>query len=117
MSIRLLVLKETAAGEMRVAMDPATVKKLTDQKVNVSIISEAGSHAGFPDRAYGDATVLAEAEATSDSPQIICWVQIPDQATIKRLPKGCVVIGQVFAQRHPEQVEALCEQELSLIHI
>lgn len=52
MSYRLLLLKESATGEQRVALIPEDVKKLIDTGHTVSVESGAGELAGFTDDHY-----------------------------------------------------------------
>ncbi len=46
------ILKETAAGETRVAMTPGTIPPLAKLKLDVMIESGAGMAAGFDDADY-----------------------------------------------------------------
>ncbi len=55
MAVDVLVLKETAEGERRVAATPETVKKLVSAGAQVHLQAGAGAAAGFPDQAYVDA--------------------------------------------------------------
>ena len=55
MSVQVLVLKESAAGEKRVAATPETVKKLAAAGAQVAVESGAGLGAGITDQAYLDA--------------------------------------------------------------
>ncbi|HRF84740.1 MAG TPA: NAD(P)(+) transhydrogenase (Re/Si-specific) subunit alpha, partial [Pseudoxanthomonas sp.] len=55
MAADVLVLKETAAGEKRVAATPETVKKLAAAGARVRVETGAGLAAGITDQAYADA--------------------------------------------------------------
>ena len=54
MTVEVLVLKESAPGERRVAATPETVKKLVAAGASIKIESGAGLGAGFVDQAYLD---------------------------------------------------------------
>ena len=54
MSVQVLVLKESAAGEKRVAATPETVKKLLATGAQVRVESGAGLGAGITDDAWLD---------------------------------------------------------------
>ena len=72
MAIEVLVLKETAPGERRVAATPETVKKLVAKGASIKIESGAGRSAGFVDQAYFDAGAQL---ATADTPtQDVCAI-------------------------------------------
>src|SRR6202163_4678114 len=55
--MRIVVPKETAAGERRVALVPESCKKLIQAGYEISIESGAGVAAGFADQLYADAGV------------------------------------------------------------
>ena len=52
MPVTVVCLKETAAGERRVAITPETAKKLAALGAQVRVGRDAGADAGFPDAAY-----------------------------------------------------------------
>lgn len=115
MSINLVVLKEGVQGERRVAMDPATVSKLTDQGVSVSLVEGAGQQAGFPDQLYTKKNRVGKTTDVLKDAHVITWVQVPDIEDIEHFPKGSICVGQVFAQRHAEAIEAMCKQGISCL--
>ena len=78
MAIEVLVLKEVAAGERRVAATPETVKKLIAAGASIKVESGAGLGAGFLDQAYLDAGAqLATGETPAQADLVLC-VQSPD---------------------------------------
>ncbi len=52
--MRVGVLKETKAGERRVALLPSGARALTERDHEVFIETRAGLASGFPDNAYED---------------------------------------------------------------
>ena len=52
MAVEVRVLKETAAGERRVAATPETIRKMLAAGARVTVERGAGEGAGFIDQAY-----------------------------------------------------------------
>ena len=57
------VVKETRAGERRVALVPDAVKQLAGDSLEILVEADAGAAAGFPDSYYSEvgATIAADA--------------------------------------------------------
>src|SRR5580700_9281854 len=55
--MRIAVPRESAPGERRVALVPESCKKLIQAGYEISIESQAGDAAGFPDAAYREVGV------------------------------------------------------------
>src|SRR6266581_1804203 len=58
----IVVPRETAAGERRVALVPESCKKLIRAGYEIAIEAGAGNAAGFTDLAYRDAGVAVESD-------------------------------------------------------
>ncbi|MGZ3257279.1 MAG: NAD(P)(+) transhydrogenase (Re/Si-specific) subunit alpha, partial [Croceibacterium sp.] len=64
--MRIAVLKERAAGEIRVAATPETVKKFSALGAKVAVESGAGEGASISDEAYREAGAeICSAEAVA----------------------------------------------------
>src|SRR4051794_5731156 len=72
--------KEIRPGERRVAATPDTVSRLLKLGFDVSVESQAGAGASFPDAEYSarGATVLSRARELWDTSDIILKVQPPE---------------------------------------
>jgi len=98
--MRIGVLKETFAGERRVALVPGVLASLKKAGCDVVIESGAGSAAGFPDKDYADkgATIVTRADVLGTS-DILLMVRTPGAnpeagaADIAGMKKDQVVIG------------------------
>lgn len=102
MAVEVLVLKESAAGERRVAATPETVKKLVANGATVRVEAGAGLSAGFTDAAYADAGAkIVEGQDRGGADLVLC-VQPPDAAEIGRLKSGATLVGML----HPQSDEA-----------
>ena len=92
--MRIAILKESRAGETRVAATPESVKKLTGAGHSITVEKGAGAQAAFADAAYEEAgaTVATQAAALKGADAVYA-VRAPDEATLKKLPKGCLLVG------------------------
>ncbi len=93
--MNLAVLRETQAGEARVALMPESVKKLIALKASVFVESGAGLNAARTDGDYQE----AGAEVSSDrgdllaNADVLAVVNRPSTDDFARLKRGAVVIG------------------------
>jgi NAD(P) transhydrogenase subunit alpha len=112
MSITVSALRETAAGERRVAITPEVAKKLHGKGVRVLLEHGAGSSAGFPDASYGDAE-FADKEQVLQQADLLACVLPPDDASIARLREGSIVVGQLRPHGAPARIEALAQRKVT----
>ena len=110
MAVDVLVLKETAEGERRVAATPETVKKLVSAGAQVHLQAGAGTAAGFPDQAYVDAG--AQLGDGLEGADLVLCVQAPSLSTIARLKTGAVLVGGVQPEADPARAAALQARQL-----
>ncbi len=99
---KIAVLKETAAGETRVAASPETVKKYIGLGAEVAVEKGAGENASISDADYKEAgaTVGAKA-ATLKNADIVLGVQGADPKALKGMAKGAWIVAGLdpFGQR------------------
>jgi len=100
--VKIAVLKETAAGETRVAASPETVKKFIALGASVSVESGAGLLASVSDAEYEamGASVGASRAVLKDA-DIILGVQGPDPKALKGFAPGAWLVAGLdpFGQR------------------
>lgn len=107
MAVDILVVKEQAPGERRVAATPETVRKLAALGASVSVQQGAGSAAGFTDAAYAEAGAhIVDAQAPVTAALLLC-VQAPPVAMISGLAAGTVLVGILFPQADAARQQAL----------
>ena len=107
MAVEVLVLKESAAGERRVAATPETVKKLLAAGAQVRVEPGAGLGAGITDQAYQDAGAqLAGADARAQAELVLC-VQSPPVEAIAGFRQGATLVGQLQPQADEARAQAL----------
>ena len=115
MSITVAVLAETAAGERRVALDPASANKLAKRGIRVLLERGAGKPAGFSDEQYSELTILADKQGILAMSDVLMWVQPPGPETIAHMVTGSVAMGMAFAHRNPELVRGLNKRSISCL--
>jgi H+-translocating NAD(P) transhydrogenase subunit alpha len=92
--MRVVVPKETAPGERRVALVPETVSKLTQAGFDVRVERGAGETAGFADADYeSGGAELADRSGLLASAQIVAGVRRPNEDAVADMAEGTIVIG------------------------
>ncbi|NWG93177.1 MAG: NAD(P)(+) transhydrogenase (Re/Si-specific) subunit alpha, partial [Parvularculaceae bacterium] len=88
--MKIAVLKETRAGETRVAASPETVKKFVAMGAGVVVERGAGEAANFTDSAFQDAaaTIAANSSEAAAGAELILAVRAPAAADLLRLARG-----------------------------
>ncbi|MGJ8545013.1 MAG: Re/Si-specific NAD(P)(+) transhydrogenase subunit alpha [Sulfitobacter sp.] len=109
--------KETAAGEARVAMTPASARDL--QKLGHSCLIEtgAGALAGFSDSDYAEAgvEVVKTAAALWKGADVVAKVRAPSDAEVKRLSEGQTLISFFNPAGNTALMEAAAKKGSSVI--
>ena len=100
--------KETAEGELRVAMTPDSAKQLQKLGHECVIQSGAGSAAGFSDEAYEKAgvSIAKTAAALWKDADIVTKVRGVDAAEAKLMRSGQTVISFFWPAQNPELLES-----------
>ena len=97
--------KETADGELRVALVPEVVKKLTGQGLEVLVERGAGAGALIPDAAYEEAGASLVDDAWNAD--VVVKVAPPSSAESGRLKSSSVLIGFLAPLTNGEGVRAI----------
>jgi H+-translocating NAD(P) transhydrogenase subunit alpha len=112
MSITVSALRETAAGERRVAITPEVAKKLRGKGIRVLLEHDAGSSAGFPDATYVDVEFAGRDQVLQQTDLLAC-VLPPDDASVERLREGSIVVGQLRPHGASARIEALAQRKVT----
>jgi NAD(P) transhydrogenase subunit alpha len=102
--MKIGVPKETAEGELRVALIPDVAASLVGKDLDVVVESGAGEGSGHPDAQY------TEAGAEIGDPwgaDVVAKVAIPTAEEIKRLKQGQVLVGHLAPLTSAETNKAL----------
>ncbi len=110
----VVALKETAAGERRVALTPDVVRALAREGVEVAIEAGAGAAAGYPDADYekAGARIEADAGALLAAADVAAVVQ-GDAEQVGRLREGAVLVGLLRPLDRPERARELASRRLT----
>ncbi|HEU4762245.1 MAG TPA: NAD(P) transhydrogenase subunit alpha [Gemmatimonadales bacterium] len=93
--MRIAVLRETGAGERRVALVPDSVGRLVRAGHQVQVEQGAGLRAGFPDESYSaqGATLAANATEAAAQAEVLAALALPPAEALATLAPGTAVIG------------------------
>lgn len=94
--MRVVVLKERAEREQRVALVPESAAKLAKTGAEVVVERNAGNAAGFPDAQFtaAGATIAATPAEALTGANVVLSVQ-PPLSSLSEIPRGAVVISLV----------------------
>ncbi len=104
---RLAVLRETSAGERRVALVPALAPRFRALGLEIVMESGAGSAAGIPDENFADVHFEAGREALLRDADLLLCVQPPPVELLRQLPAKTVVIGLLQPFQGADKLRAL----------
>lgn len=113
--MRIVVPRETAPGERRVALVPDSVKRLVKQGFAIEVEPGAGSEAGFIDQAYLDAgaTLARDAHAALGAADLVLTVNAPSADQLAMIREGAALIGFLRPLTDFDQVCAIAERKLT----
>jgi NAD(P) transhydrogenase subunit alpha len=113
--MKIAVVKETRAGERRVALVPESVKKLTGKGMEVVVERGAGAPAYFDDAAYEavGAKLESDAAALLAAADFVLMVQPPTVAQAQQMRAGAKLLATLTPTRNTDVVQALTEQKVS----
>jgi NAD(P) transhydrogenase subunit alpha len=113
--MNITVLRESGAGEARVALMPDSAQKLVALKASVSIESGAGLGAARTndDYAAAGATVSEDRNALLASADILVVVNRPPQQDFNQMKKGAIVLGFLRPLDEPAALTPALEHGLT----
>jgi len=115
--VKLLISRERASGETRVAATPETVRRLTGRGARLLVEQGAGLAAGFRDDDYGAAgaeLLGGGALAWSDVDGVLC-VNPPPLEILEQLRSGALLVGLLNPYGANAMAESLVSRGVSAI--
>lgn len=117
--MKLSILKETNAGETRVAVVPKSVQKLIKLGFEVCVETSAGASAAFSDEDYKEsgatiAKTLKEAIVNSD---VIVKINPPSTDDLKHLKKGQIWLSQLFHRLNEDLISTIKDKGVSALSL
>jgi len=109
--MKIAIIKERGEHETRVAASPESVKKLVGLGLEVEIETSAGDRSRFADHDYRDAgaRIAADAEAALSGADALLVVERPPRASVARLRRGALLIGQLAPHGSRDDIEHYAE--------
>jgi NAD(P) transhydrogenase subunit alpha len=103
--------KESASGELRVALTPDVVKRLTKQGVEVRVEHDAGLAASHTDAAYE----AAGATIATDAWQADIVLRVGKLATedVARLREGSILVGMLYPLTNAPLAKQLADRKVT----
>jgi NAD(P) transhydrogenase subunit alpha len=112
-AVHVGVVKETAAGERRVALTPDAVPRVRDAGVEVLVESGAGAAAWFPDEDYAQAgATIVDADTVYSRADILLCVNQP-----QHVRDGQAVIGLLAPLLNPTGMAELAGRDVVAISL
>ena len=109
--MRVVLPRETAPGERRVALVPETVRKLTGAGFELRVERGAGERAGFADAAYEEAgAALVDVGSLLEGAGCVVRVARPSEEEAAALEAGTVLIGFLAPLSDPDGIARLAER-------
>ncbi len=113
MTTTVAAVRETVAGERRIALTPEAAKKLKARGARIVLQEGVGAAAYFADAMYVDCEIVADAHAALAQADVLLKVQPPSLDEIASLKEGAVVIGQLQPHLAPERTRALRDRKIT----
>jgi len=112
--VQILIPRERAPGETRVAASPETVGRLGKAGHSVHVERGAGERASFPDEAYAEAgaELVGETEAWADA-QVVAKVAPPTPEETAEMSAESILVGFCAPHRALDEVKALRDRKVS----
>lgn len=113
----ITVLKETESLENRVALIPASIKKLVGLKADVAVESGAGLMAGASDADYeaAGARISSDRNALLASCDLLACVGRPSEEDLSKLKDGAAVLGFVRPFDDPQKLAPALSKGLRIL--
>jgi NAD(P) transhydrogenase subunit alpha len=113
--VRIGAPEESLPGERRVAVTPASIKKLRDLGHEVVVEHGAGHHSGIEDEEYASAGAALVSRDEAFAAEIVLKVRPPTLAEVERMKEGAVLVSLIQPERNPELLEALVRRKISAV--
>ncbi len=115
--MRIAIPTETFPGELRVAVVPDSVKRLSGKKLDVSVQAGAGAGSHMPDADYvsSGATIEGTPEALFGSADAVVKIRVPTLDEIAKLKDGSLFVSLLYPLVNTELVRALAAKKITAI--
>lgn len=113
--MKVAILKERRANEVRVAASPDTVAKMVKLGAEVAVEKGAGLGAAITDAAFKEAgaTVAKDAKTALKGADLILKVQRPEPSELTGMPSGAVLMSLLDPYRAGAELDAIAKAGLT----
>ncbi len=115
--MRIVVPKERAPNERRVAMSPSAIKRLASDNMQFVVESGAGLAASHSDEEYREAgaEIISDPKALFEGADVVLKINGPDKREdgldeVDLIPAGALLIGQLKPHANAEILERLADR-------
>ena len=115
--MRIVVPKETKAGELRVALVPDIISKLTKAGLEVIIESNAGRSAEYSDKQFSDAGAQVKSGDVLAGSDVVLSVQPLTATQMKTLKKGAITISFLSPSTSQDSIDAAVSAGVTAISL
>ncbi len=113
MAIQICVPKEVRQDEQRVALVPDVAKRLATDDLQINIQASAGELAGFFDKDYEVANIIADSAELLAKADINLMVNPPSDEQVDQLKDGSVLIGYLNPHSDLDRFKKLAQKNIS----
>ena len=115
--MRIVIPRESVAGERRTSATPETVKKMIRLGAEVAIESGAGAAVGFDDSSYVElgAEIVADRAALLGSADMVLRLRKPEPDDIVMMKAGCIHVSYLDPFNERDLIKTLAEKSITAI--
>lgn len=113
MPITIAVPKETSPGELRVAVTPSLINRLTKLGITVKIQHDAGSGIHAQDSLYKDVKVANDLTELFKDSDVIFKVQPPTPQEVEQMKEGSILISFLYPHFNQETIKKLLAKKIT----
>ena len=113
MPTRLVVPKEIAPGERRIAFEPGVAKKLAATGVKIAMQQGAALSSFFKDEDFTDVEMVADAAALYKEADLVFKVNPPTVDELNQMKDGCTVVGFMVPSKNAEMMQLMCDKKIT----
>ena len=113
--MRIVIPRESVAGERRTSATPETVKKMIRLGADVAIESGAGAAVGYDDSLYSDlgAEIVSDRAALMGSADMVLRLRKPEPADIDMMKPGCIHVSYLDPFNERDLIKTLAAKEIT----
>ena len=115
--MRIVIPRESIAGERRTSATPETVKKMIRLGADVAIEAGAGAAVGFDDSVYAElgAEIVTDKVALLGSADMVLRLRKPESDEIDMMKSGCIHVSYLDPFNERDLIKTLADKGITAI--